>query len=223
MVKRYRNGWWLQIKYWTEGRTQREIADVCGVSPRAIRKYMNEFGIPTRDIRGENHPLHGTERPREVRRQISETLDGREFDDETRELMSRSHVGQTLSPQRREKIADSLAGITRSEETRERMSESTAGEKNPNWRGGYSRRYGSGWAVAREKVRERDGVCKHCGHDGRTRRLEVHHVVPVRRFRDDPDRSLESAHELANLVLLCRRCHVKADHGKIVVRSPDAE
>ncbi|MFC7079839.1 helix-turn-helix domain-containing protein [Halorussus caseinilyticus] len=30
------------------GLTQQKIAEECGVSPRAIRKYMEKFSIPTR-------------------------------------------------------------------------------------------------------------------------------------------------------------------------------
>lgn len=221
MGKRYRSGWWLEEKYRSEGLTQGEIAEECDVSERTIRKYMKRYEISTRDVEGDHHPLSGESRGEAVREKIAATLEGREFDDETRERMAQAHSGTTLSAERRRKIAESLSGISRDEETRRRMSESTAGEDNPNWRGGYSRRYGSGWSLARETVRDRDERCQHCGHDGRDRRLEVHHIEPVRRFRDDPERSIESAHELDNLVLLCRRCHVRADHGKIDVESPE--
>lgn len=223
MTKRYRSGWWLVIKYWEEGLTQAEIADECDVSPRTIRKYMERRGIPTREIKGENHPLHGKQRPEQVREKIAEKLSGREFDDESRAQMANAHSGVSLSEERRRKISEALTGLSRSTETRQRMSEATSGEDNPNWRGGYSRRYGSGWALAREKIRKRDEVCQHCGHDGSDRRLEVHHIEPVRRFREDPDRTIEEAHQLENLILLCKSCHVRADHGTISVDPPDRE
>lgn len=219
MQPRYRNRDWLQRKYHGEGLTQREIAEECGVSPRTVRKYMNRFSIETRAVEGADHPLYGQERTEEVRAEISTTMEGRELSDETKSRLAEAHEGRTLPPETRQKIADSLTGTTRSEETRRRMSRSTAGEKNPNWKGGYSRRYGSGWAVARERVRERDEVCQHCGHDGSERRLEVHHVVPVRQFRRADSASLEDAHDESNLVLLCRRCHGRADHGLIEFES----
>ncbi len=219
-MKRYRSGHWLEVKYWDEERTQREIADECGISPTTVRNYMKEFGIPTREMRGENHPMHGRERTDEEKRKISESLEGRSFSDETRRRMSEAHEGNEIPKEIRQRIGDSLEGITRSEETRQEMSKSTAGEDNPNWRGGYSRRYGSGWSVAREAVRERDEVCQHCGHDGSERRLEVHHIVPVRVFRDAEHLEVEDAHDEENLVLLCNRCHGKADHGKIEFDAP---
>ncbi|PSP76610.1 hypothetical protein BRC86_01060 [Halobacteriales archaeon QS_3_64_16] len=67
--------------------------------------------------------------------------------------MSRARTGQTLSTEIRRRTSTSLTGITRSETTRRKMSESTTGPNNPNWRGGYSRRYGSGWTAARRRVR----------------------------------------------------------------------
>ncbi|MUV89160.1 hypothetical protein GJ629_03985 [Halapricum sp. CBA1109] len=214
-MKRYRDEQWLKKQYWEKDRTQREIADECGVSARTIRRHMNDAGIETREIAGENHPLHGEDRPESVKERIASSLDGRELSKQTRQRLAEAHRGRSLSEAVRERISASLTGSTKSERTRERMSESTAGEQNPNWKGGYSRRYGPGWATARSAVRERDGVCQYCGHDGSERRLEVHHIAPVRQFRNDPESDLRDAHDLDNLVLLCRRCHGKAEHGKI--------
>jgi len=68
---------------------------------------------------------------------------------------------------------------------------------------------------ARAKLRETQEECQECGHDGSDRRLEVHHIVPVRKFRADPDSTLRDAHRLGNLVLLCNSCHTKADFGDV--------
>ena len=219
-MKQYRSGHWLEAKYWEEELTQREIADECGVSPRTIREYMDQFDIPTREMRGENHPMHGRERTDEEKRKISSSLEGRSFSEETRQRMSEAQRGQELSKDVREKIAESLEGLTRSKETRRKMSESTAGEQNPNWRGGYSRRYGPGWSVARQSIRKRDKVCQNCGHDGSDHRLEVHHIIPIRVFRSAEHLKIEDAHGEQNLVLLCKRCHGQAEHGKIEFDAP---
>jgi 5-methylcytosine-specific restriction endonuclease McrA len=216
---RYRDPEWLRARYRREGLTQREMAQRCGVSPSTVRKWMRRHGIDTRDLEGENHPLYGEERDDTVREQISETMTGREMSEETRKRMAESHEGTELSQETRERISEALEGRTLPEETRRKMSEATAGEANPNWRGGYSRRYGPGWATARDRVRERDGICQHCGHDGSHRRLEVHHIVPVREFRDATDAAVEDAHDEGNLVLLCRRCHRRADHGALGLES----
>jgi hypothetical protein len=57
MARRYRNGWWLEVKYWNEELTQREIGKLCDVSARTIRKQMKRFGIPTRDMAGEDQSV----------------------------------------------------------------------------------------------------------------------------------------------------------------------
>lgn len=215
MDRRYRDQDWLKQQYGELGLTQREIGELCGVSASTIRRWMAEFDIETRDVVGENHGIHGKERPDEVREKISNTLRGRAISDSTRQRMSEAHRGRPTPKAVRDKISEALTGMTRPPETREKMSVSTAGEQNPNWRGGYSRRYGAGWSPARDAVRERDQICQHCGADGTDRRLEVHHLVPVRPFRESPELSLSDAHDLDNLVLLCSRCHGKADHGLI--------
>lgn len=220
MVRRYRNGWWLHQKYHEEGWTQREIAEECDVVPGTIRDYMNRYGIETRDLEGENHPLYGEERDEAVREQISETMQGREFDEETRAKISAAQEGGSLPAETRRRISESLTGLTRPEETRRKMSESSRRELNANWQGGRVRRYGSGWRTAKDTVHERDEVCRGCGHDGTERQLEVHHIVPMRCFRDDPDADLADAHDLQNLVLLCRSCHNEADRGDLGFEAP---
>lgn len=192
---------------------EKQMAEECGVSPTTIRTWMKRNGVDTRDLVGENHPLHGEERDEAVRERISNTLEGREFSEETRTRMSESRTGRTLDDEHRANISESLTGITRSEQTRERTSEATAGEANPNWRGGYSRRYGSGWMPTRENALQRDGNCQNCRHDGSEHRLEVHHIIPVAEFRESEGADLSDAHDLRNLVTLCRQCHPRADHG----------
>lgn len=215
MPPRYRREEWLYEQYHEQGRTQQEIAEACDVSPRTIREWMDRHGIETREVGGENHPLYGTERDDAAKERISETVQGRELSEETRQRMSETQAGTELSDERKRKIAEALRNREKSEETRRRMSESTAGKKNPNWKGGYSHRYGSGWAVARERALDRDEVCQHCGHDGTDDRLEVHHIIPVREFREASTATIADAHQLDNLVVLCQRCHPRADHGTI--------
>jgi 5-methylcytosine-specific restriction endonuclease McrA len=219
MERPYRDADWLRRRYHEGGATQQEIAEECGVSARTIRTWMKEHDVETREVRGENHGLYGTERSEATKQKISETLQGREFDATWRARIAESNRGRTLSTETRERISAALEGVPKSKTTRERMSQSTAGESNPNWRGGYGRRYGPGWGPAREAVRKRDEVCRHCGEDGSTHQLHVHHIVPVRAFRESVGASLSDAHDLSNLVLLCTPCHGKADHGRLGLES----
>lgn len=215
MTAVYRREAWLVEHYHAKEWTQREMADACDVFPRTIREWMDRHDVETRDIKGENHPLHGEERDESVKAAIAETMFGREVTDGTRRKMADALRGRSLSDEVRRKISESLSGRTKSRETRRRMSEAAVGDRNANWRGGYSARYGSGWAIARSEALERDGECQHCGHDGSDRRLEVHHIISVREFRESSTTDVAEAHDLTNLVTLCRRCHPKADHGKL--------
>jgi 5-methylcytosine-specific restriction endonuclease McrA len=215
VTKRYRSGWWLERKYWDEGWSQAETAAECGVSPRCIRKWMQKRGVETREMVGENHPQYGEERDDETKAKISETMEGRGFSEETIERFRAARCGSEIPEATREKISESLSGVERSDETRERMSDARTGAQNPQWKGGVSDSYGPGWKKARERVRERDAVCQHCGREGDDRQLDVHHVLPFRLFDQADDTPTEKAHEPGNLVLLCRPCHRKAEAGEI--------
>lgn len=182
---------------------------------------MSRHGIETREPVGEHHGLHGEQRDEETKAKISETMQGREFPAPVRKRISEAQAGRELSEQTRDRISEALTGREKTRETRRRMSESSAGTQNPNWKGGYGERYGAGWNVARERALERDGVCLHCGEDGASLQLDVHHIVPVRIFRELSGFEVSDAHRLDNLVVLCKRCHALAEHDSIDVPSPD--
>lgn len=219
MPKRYRSGWWLFETYHIEGLTQAEIADECGVSPRAIRKWMDDRGIETREISGENHPQYGTERSADVKEQISDSLEGREFSSQVRDRIAQAKTGHSPSMNTREKISRTLRGRELSDATRRKMARSRTGKDNPNWRGGRVLCYGAGWTHARREARESVDECEQCNHDGSRYRLEVHHIVPVRRFRDSENHEVSDAHVQENLAVLCKRCHGRADHGSLTIES----
>ncbi len=64
--------------------------------------------------------------------------------------------------------------------------------------------YGKGWSKLCAAILERDGQkCRNCGVSGD---LEVHHIVPFRRFEDAFE-----ANNPDNLVSLCPRCHRLAE------------
>jgi 5-methylcytosine-specific restriction endonuclease McrA len=215
MGKRYHDADWLRQRYHEEGMTQAEIAEECGVSPRAIRDWMKRHEIPRREMEGENHPLYGQERDESVKKSISETLTDREYPEKWRERLSQELRGNEIPETVRARISESLTGMTRPEETRQKMSQSTRGEANPQWEGGVDPYYGPGWSMARRKARERDEVCQNCGATTETARLEVHHIIPLRLFEQSESAERSEAHDLSNLVLLCRPCHMRAEHGDL--------
>lgn len=206
---------WLRVHYHEKGQTQAEMADACGVSPRTIREWMDRHDVDTREIEGENHPLYGGERDEDVKRQIVETLRGRDVSAETKQRMSEAHHGSELPDSVREKIAVALSDRPKPPTTREKMSASRRGADNPNWKGGNSEHYGPGWNPAKRVARARDECCRNCGADEDEAYLEVHHVIPVREFANAPDADLRDAHDLSNLVLLCRGCRCEVHYGDL--------
>jgi 5-methylcytosine-specific restriction endonuclease McrA len=92
-------------------------------------------------------------------------------------------------------------------------SENNSGEENPNWGGGFSGHDGRLWQKRREQVMERDNrECQECGMSEQKHfeeygcSLDAHHIVPARTFDSD-----EAAHELDNLMALCKVCHVEVE------------
>lgn len=79
-------------------------------------------------------------------------------------------------------------------------------------------RYGRGWIGTREDVRERDNYeCQICGKDpddiGRI--PSAHHITPLSWFYNHEDYSIEDAHYMENLVLLCPSHHQLIENGKL--------
>jgi 5-methylcytosine-specific restriction endonuclease McrA len=70
------------------------------------------------------------------------------------------------------------------------------------WLGGDGPEYyGPTWSIQRKRALQRDQVCQHCGTD---EDIVVHHK---RFFRDCAD--YREANVLSNLIVLCRRCHLR--------------
>lgn len=66
--------------------------------------------------------------------------------------------------------------------------------------------YGKDWKTIRLKALNRDGfLCQICGSNKKDM-LVVHHIIPVKEFD-----TLDQAHDLSNLVTVCRACHCKIE------------
>jgi len=95
--------------------------------------------------------------------------------------------------------------------------EGITGEDHPLWEGGEIN-YGPNWEEQRRKARRRDQCrCQDCGMTDPEHleefdcRLSVHHITPVRDFIEDGDLDYEAAHQLENLVTVCRSCHQRRE------------
>lgn len=87
------------------------------------------------------------------------------------------------------------------------------GDKSPHWQGGVPPYYGPNWKQQRNAARRRDNqTCQHCGRVWQPpeRRFDVAHLTPSRLFEVGRHRE---ANALANLITLCRTCHLRFDHG----------
>lgn len=92
----------------------------------------------------------------------------------------------------------------------------SAGSDNPRWKGGSIRNYGESWDEAREAALKRDSwLCRSCGRcsDEIENQIEVHHITALREFVHDDGTDFESAHDLDNLVTLCKMCHQQVEWG----------
>lgn len=91
---------------------------------------------------------------------------------------------------------------------------------NPRKIDGKYSGFGSNWTFWRDKIRKRaDGKCEYCGKskEENGRALSVHHKEPRRKFIESDYKVVEDSNNSENLVALCRKCHMKAEHGKIIV------
>lgn len=216
--RRYRDEAWIESRYRDDEMTQQEIADECGVDVRTIRRWMNRHGIATRKPAGEYHGLYGEERPADTKEKVSNRLQGRTFSEETRERIAASQRGTSIPESVRRRISTSLTGRPKSLETRRKM----AAARGCKWHGDRTKpvKYGAGWRQTRRLALERQSCCQSCGEEGSDFDLDVHHLVPVRHFVDHDELKPRDAHYQANLVVLCRPCHVKAEHDIIEEFAP---
>lgn len=75
----YQNKIWLQNKYWKDGLSTNEIAEICKVNTRTIRHWMKKLGIPIRTrseaSRGERNPMYGI-----IGKKCPSWIDGRAYE-----------------------------------------------------------------------------------------------------------------------------------------------
>lgn len=89
-------------------------------------------------------------------------------------------------------------------------------EEQPQWKGGHEEFYGPNWPEQRQKAMERDDFqCQVCGMENHEHKeetgfqLHVHHIQPIRKFREGDDVDYQQANALSNLITLCTTHHAE--------------
>jgi hypothetical protein len=97
------------------------------------------------------------------------------------------------------------------------LSANIVGASHHRWKAGESL-YAHGWSHIKRAALVRDEYeCQNCGKDKSElgQNPDVHHIEPVRSFEDPRD-----AHQLDNVVCLCRTCHTTVEQGTIQCPTP---
>jgi len=109
------------------------------------------------------------------------------------------HTGGPSKAERRKTCSKDCGAIYKSQ--------NYSGKNSPTWKGGAPDYYGERWARQRKRARDRDdNECVICGKGASELPTapDVHHIMPVSDFEDPNE-----AHDLTNLVTLCRKHHSK--------------
>lgn len=188
---------------------------------------------------GKRKPLMlGKHHSEETRRKISQSQIGKKLSEETKRKLSEANKGvkhpnwgKHLSEETKNKMRDTkIKQYRNNPELINKISNSVkklwqnkdyiekhCGEKNPNWKGGLTKREETlahrlrvelkNWA---KKILERDNyTCQKCGVRLREKEvMEVHHIKPVSKY---PSLVLD----IENGITLCKNCHYKTEsYGK---------
>ena len=77
---------------------------------------------------------------------------------------------------------------------------------------------GDWWSVRHDALDRDNHQCRICGktEDEIGQKPDVHHIEPIRTFDNHQD-----AHELSNVITLCRKCHINVERGNLPCPKPD--
>jgi len=183
----------LANAYLEENQSTIELANTYNVSATTVRRWLLDEGV---EIKEQSNYTNSKVKDKKFMEELY-----------VRKGMSMFRISNKLG-MHQEDVKEWL--INHGVELRD-VSEELSGENNPNWKGG-EKPYGKGWTEQkRESVYcKYDYKCQGCGitqkeyQNQQGRRLDVHHIIPARRFNNASKRN-----DISNLVPLCQRCHKK--------------
>jgi transposase-like protein len=177
---------WLREQYVDEKKTAYEIAQELGCSDVNVYYWMNKHGLETRSEH--NGQLLADERLAD-----KSWLREKHYDDQWSYRKIASECGVHPSSVQQWMERHGLEYQAKKEDY-----------------------YGPNWDEQREARLDRDGwECVVCGmtnaeHEKEyNRELNVHHIRPLRKFRDGDSIDFEAANAIENLITLCGPCHHK--------------
>ncbi len=211
---------WLKEQYIARNHSITEVAELAGISTGTLKKWLRRHGLKKPLGARTRWTLANADKPYANKAWLEEKYVVENLDHQTiAKLCGVSHhtirawvrkhglqkpMGSWSagkSPWNKGKKYS--AGWTHSPGIRLRLSEAKTGEKNPQWKGGITKRaikIRRGMRDIRPQIMARDGYrCRVCA--GR-KRLEMHHIIPV---WARPDLILEPE----NIATICRACHLK--------------
>jgi len=182
--------------------TTEEVGDRLGVTGWTISRWLDEFGIKTRN-HGYGRGPDELNDPDFLREQY---WDERKSTQTIADEIGASHRGVSVAMDRH--------GIDK-----RGPSERVSGDLSPMWDGGCTTYCGPNWHRKRREALERDGyTCQRCGLDNGEhkskwgRAIEVHHIQRRESFRQDSGEiDWKNANRLENLITLCKNCHAKLE------------
>ena len=154
----------------------------------------------------------GYKHTEETKKKLSDMFQGRflgrvsprkgvKLSQETKDRISGSKKGTMMGKD------NPFYGKTHTEETKRKIKLFKKGQRPWNYIDGRSKlvspgRYGDDWEAIRYLVYKRDHfTCQDCAITKSS--LDIHHIVPF---------LSGGSNELDNLIALCRKCHMKAEH-----------
>lgn len=180
-------------------------------SPEAVAKMMATLLNPDFNKKWRQKMKIGwTDAKKESHRLLNK---GKKLSEDHKKKISVAHVGKKISKETREKLRIVNIGKINADNNPMRKPGCVyffKGENNPNWKGGTSRIYKTGYYSSEYKQWRRDVfsrdnyTCQDCGETGY---VTAHHI---KSFAHYPDLRFD----INNGKTLCQSCHSKTDNYK---------
>jgi len=194
---------WLYQQYHEKEKSAAEISRMLDCTDHTVRRWLDKHGIEKRSLKEVNRAKHTPD----------ELLD--------ESWLRKQYVEDELTViEIAEKLGCSQAPVSRW--VREYGIEHRnirSGKDHPHYNENKDEvSYGPGWMDIAAQVRERDNhSCQRCGMENSEHiekygnGLTVHHIKPLKQFKEGEEIDYSEANDTSNLITLCYICHDKLE------------